>query len=133
MPLDVEVLLPSGNSLQFSTSSKSTVWQLKHQLEKRLQLSRSKLRIVHDANVLDDCEILVVYASAPTWYVLDVPYPFAQQLIVYLVVSSLVCNFCNEMKDKLYMCPRCYTRYCSSLCQLRDWKTHRSSCFSQRA
>jgi hypothetical protein len=55
-----------------------------------------------------------------------------QLIPVTLYESRLnMCNYCWDFNCQLYMCAVCQTTYyCSSLCQLRDWKRHGHLCDS---
>lgn len=44
-----------------------------------------------------------------------------------LLEDSNECVTCNKRAD--YICERCGDTYCSTVCQLKDWREHRRYCF----
>ena len=125
----------SGNQIQVSAESTSTVWWLKKQIKSAWSIRASRQRILVGESQLEDHMLLLDHAQCPTWCVLDdilSPEVHMQKEVdVTIVENELVtCLRCHLSSPNLQHCAGCFAHYCSTDCQRAHWSAHKGACTS---
>lgn len=67
--------------------------------------------------------VFVTVSPTPQYLVDSLPY------IIRVVNFLPNCNFCKQIKKKLWRCGRCKSaKYCDGVCQSADWHHHKVLC-----
>lgn len=137
----IELLLASGEILQREMAQQGTISDLKKEIARSRNVSRSSPVILMRHAILDDDVLICEYGCAeplPDWCIIDdiitaeliMPYACSRFTLVF---SSLMCASCGAAAHKMMRCAgklgrRCVARYCNEVCQIADWHAHKPSC-----
>ena len=134
--LPVFITLMSGEQIALEVATTTTVLQVKELLKTKMHVAKTAQKLLHNGTVLPDnksCLDLIEKTPLLEWCVIQDLVPESLharfiQLDMSLIISQMVCKYCEVASLNMKHCQTCKERYCCVEHQRADWENHKLGC-----